>query len=213
MSLERVPCGFGSLALGCCPSTLLQCENCVACQNFCWNIFFANTWNSLKTSKNWVAVISQNKHSCIDRVHCCYSTWCLFLIHFNRTISFYWSYIKPPILMCSCIDLVQPSESLKIHKNIWWYLNNLINFSLNYNSVYKFQIKRKRNGLSSNYRHPVNLGTNYQVWTQSNILSLDWWNKNVSWPIQLGSLKHLWNTNYNPPYRRIYFCKQCQQEV
>ena len=41
ISLEGVPCGFGSLALGYCPSMLLQSEheNCVMCQNLSLKYF------------------------------------------------------------------------------------------------------------------------------------------------------------------------------
>ena len=51
ISLERVPCRFGSLALGCCPSMLLQseCENCAACENFLLKKFA-----KLKTHENLV---------------------------------------------------------------------------------------------------------------------------------------------------------------
>ena len=48
ISLERVPCGFGSLAQGCCPSMLLQSEheNCVVCQNFSLKYFRKQLQNS-----------------------------------------------------------------------------------------------------------------------------------------------------------------------
>ena len=41
VSLESVPCGFGSLVPECCPSMLLQleCENCVAHQKFSLKYF------------------------------------------------------------------------------------------------------------------------------------------------------------------------------
>ena len=62
ISLETVPCRFGSLAPGCCPLMLLESdrENCVLrIKNFCLNIFPSGwKFTKLKTHKTWALYIT-----------------------------------------------------------------------------------------------------------------------------------------------------------